>query len=136
MDWACAAFSCIPRTRQGLRSHRLQRPYLFFWQAFQEAGDSEHRGTLHEVMIVTGGFQWQGNLCAAAPVATVNSIPLAYSRESGDTCAHGRHPQTDLAGSHRAVPIKSFARGRDLDAARPAQCAATKIPKAACFQQF
>ena len=111
-------------------------PYLFFWQAFQEAGDSEHRGTLHEVMIVTGGFQWQGYLCAAAPVATVNSIPLAYSRELGDTCAHGRHPQTDLVGSHRAVPIKSFARGGDFDVAPPAQCAEKKIAEAARFQQF
>jgi hypothetical protein len=32
-------------------------------------------------------------------VPTVNSIQLAYSRESGDACAYGRHPQTDLAGS-------------------------------------
>jgi hypothetical protein len=29
------------------------------------------------------------------PVATVNSIQLAYCRESGDR-AYGRHPQTDL----------------------------------------
>jgi hypothetical protein len=40
------------------------------------------------------------------PVATVNSIQLAYSRESGDARAYGRHPQTDLVGGHRLVPIK------------------------------
>jgi hypothetical protein len=27
--------------------------------------------------------------------------------ESGDACAHGRHPQTDLVGSHWALPITS-----------------------------
>jgi hypothetical protein len=43
-------------------------------------------------------------------VPTVNSIRLARNRESGDACSHGRHAQTDLLGSHRAVPIKSFAR--------------------------
>jgi hypothetical protein len=42
-------------------------------------------------------------------VLTVNSIQLAYSRESGDACAYGRHPQTDLVGGHLVVSIKSFA---------------------------
>jgi hypothetical protein len=40
-------------------------------------------------------------------VATVNSIQLAYSRESGDARAYGRHPQTDLVGGHRVVLITS-----------------------------
>ena len=31
---------------------------------------------------------------------------LAYCRESGDARAYGRHPQTDLVGGHRVVPIK------------------------------
>jgi hypothetical protein len=44
---------------------------------------------------------------------TVNSIRLARNRESGDACSHGRNAQTDLVGSHRAVPIKSFARSGD-----------------------
>jgi len=38
-------------------------------------------------------------------VATVNSIQLAYSRESGDAGAYGRHPQTYLVGGHRVVPM-------------------------------
>jgi len=42
-------------------------------------------------------------------VATVNSIQLAYSRESSDARAYGRHPQTDLVGDQRGVPIKIFA---------------------------
>src|ERR1700730_13126029 len=65
---------------------------------------------------------------------TVNSIRLARNRESGDACSHGRNAQTDLVGSHRAVPIKSFARGGDPDAAPSAQCAAKKIVEAARFQ--
>jgi hypothetical protein len=55
-------------------------------------------------------------------VSTVNSIRLAYSRESGDAWSHGRYAQTDLLGSHRAVPIKGFARGGES-----AQCATKKI---------
>jgi phosphoenolpyruvate synthase/pyruvate phosphate dikinase len=42
-------------------------------------------------------------------VPTVNSIRLALQRESDDALSHGRHAQTDLVGSHRAVPIESFA---------------------------
>ena len=55
-------------------------------------------------------------------VPTVNSIRLAYSCESGDAPSHGRYAQTDLVGSHWAVPIKGFARGRGPDASSPAQC--------------
>jgi hypothetical protein len=44
-------------------------------------------------------------------VLTVNSIPLAQSRESGDACVYGRRAQTDLVDSHRAIPITNFARG-------------------------
>src|SRR5450631_821954 len=69
-------------------------------------------------------------------VATVNSIQLAYSCESGDARAYGRHPQTDLVGSHRVVPIKIFARGGDFDPAPPTQCAAKKISEEARVQQF
>jgi ubiquinone biosynthesis protein len=42
-------------------------------------------------------------------VPTVNSIRLALRRESVETLFHGRHAQADLVGSHRVVPIKSFA---------------------------
>jgi hypothetical protein len=42
------------------------------------------------------------------PVPIVNSIRLAYSRELGDACAYGRHPQTDLVGGKLVVSIKSF----------------------------
>ena len=42
-------------------------------------------------------------------VPTVNSIRLALWRESVDALSHGRHAQTDLVGSRRVVPIKSFA---------------------------
>jgi hypothetical protein len=52
-----------------------------------------------------------------SPVATVNPIQLAYSRESGDARAYGRHSQTDLVGGHRVVPIKIVARGGDFDPA-------------------
>ena len=41
-------------------------------------------------------------------VPIVNLIRLAYSRESGDACAYGRHPQTDLVGGKLVVSIKSF----------------------------
>ncbi len=70
------------------------------------------------------------------PVPTVKSIRLAFGRESGDALSHGGHVQTDLVGIHRAVPIKSFARGGDPDATPPTQCAATKIAEAARLQQF
>lgn len=58
------------------------------------------------------GSSWAPGLSRAV-VPTVNSIRLARNRESGDACSHGRHAQTDLVGSHRAVPIKSFARSAD-----------------------
>src|SRR5471032_3045426 len=41
---------------------------------------------------------------ALAPLPTVNSNRLALRRESDDALSHGRHAQTDLVGSHRAVP--------------------------------
>ncbi len=64
-------------------------------------------------------------------VATVNSIRLVRNRESGDASTHGTHAQTHLVGGHRALQVKSFARGGDPDAAPPAQCAAKKIAKVA-----
>ena len=77
-------------------------------------------------------FVYKGN----PPVSTVNSIRLASSRESGDASSHWRYAQADLVGSHRAVPIKSCARGGDPDAAPSAQSAAKKIAEAARLQQF
>jgi hypothetical protein len=70
------------------------------------------------------------------PVSTVNSIQLAYSRESGDACAYGRHPQTDLVGSHRAVPIKIFARGGDLTLRHQLNVLRRKSPKRLAFRNF
>ena len=48
------------------------------------------------------------NNAGRTAVLTVNSVPLAYSRELGDAISHGRHAQTDLAGRDRVVPIKNF----------------------------
>src|SRR6202521_2634842 len=84
-------------------------------------------------------YAYRSSDAAAAPasaVLTVNSIRLAQSRESRDACAHGRHSQTDLVGGNRALPITSFARGRDPHAAPPAQRAPTKSPEATRLQQL
>ena len=75
-----------------------------------------------------------GKVSRACPYRKLH--PLAQSRESGDAPSHGRYAQTDLVGSHRAVPIKGFARGGDPDTAPSAHCAAKKIAEAARLQQF
>jgi hypothetical protein len=74
-------------------------------------------------------------LCVTPAVLTVNSIRLAQAANRAMLPSIG-DTQTDLVGSHRAVPIKGFARGGDPDTAPSAQCAAKKIAEAARFQQF
>jgi hypothetical protein len=69
-------------------------------------------------------------------VSTANSVRLAYRRETGEASSHGRYAQTDLMGSHRAVPIKGFAQGGDPDATSSAHCAAKKIAEEGRVQQF
>ena len=69
-------------------------------------------------------------------VSTANSVRLAYRRETGEASSHGRYAQTDLMGSHRAVPIKGFAQGGDPDATSSAHCAAKKIAEEGRLQQF
>src|SRR5215469_12852255 len=69
-----------------------------------------------------------------APVPTVNSIPLALSRESGDAWPDAGFAQTDVVGGLRVFPISILSRGGDRGTAPSAQCAAQKSAKAACFQ--
>jgi hypothetical protein len=70
------------------------------------------------------------------PVPTVNFILLAQSRESGDAPSHGRYAQTDLVGSHRAVPIKGFARGGDPALRHQLTVLRRKSPKRLVFSNF
>jgi hypothetical protein len=50
--------------------------------------------------------------------------------------SHWRNVQTDLVGTDRAVPIKSFVRGGNLNAAPSSHCAARKSPKRLALSNF
>ena len=70
------------------------------------------------------------------PASTVNSIRLAYIRESGDACPMGDLLKLISWEVIRAAPIKSFARGGDPKLHHQLTVLRRKSPKRLAFSKF
>ena len=66
----------------------------------------------------------------------VNSIQLAYSRESRDASSHERRAQTDLVDSHRAVQVKVSLEAEILTLRHQLNVLRKKSPKRLAFSNF